>query len=73
MLHQLLSIRSASFRNKVCDAIAYERRFCCWGFFSFPRVRGDLFGFTRLTDGPDIHSDVLLTDMAMPFLSTQTY
>ena len=34
---------------------------------------GDLFGFTRLTDGPEINLDVPLTDMAMQLLSTQTY
>ena len=52
--------------------VASERHFCCRSFFSFPQVRGDLFGFTRLTDGPEIHSYVPLTDMAMPFLSTWT-
>ena len=59
MLQYLLNIRSASFRTKsVILHVASERRFCCQGFFSFPQVMGDLFAFTRSTDGPEIHSDV---------------
>ena len=64
-LHYWASARLCFEIKSVTLHVASEWRFYCPGFFSFPRVMGDVFGFTRSTDGLEINSDVPWTDMGI--------